>query len=33
MPMVKLIVLWLLVGAPLAWGIEQTLLKVIPLFQ
>lgn len=24
---------WLIVGLPLAWGIWQTLLKVVQLFQ
>jgi hypothetical protein len=30
---IKLIGAWLLVGIPLAWGIEQTMLNVIKLFQ
>jgi hypothetical protein len=29
----RLIVYWLLVGIPLAWGVEQALEKVAPLFQ
>jgi hypothetical protein len=28
----KTIVLWLIVGVPLAFGIEQTLEKVVTLF-
>jgi hypothetical protein len=30
---IRLIVLWLIVGLPLAWGVEQTLLNVLKLFQ
>ena len=30
---VKLIVLWLIVGVPLAFGVEQTLEKAMVLFQ
>ncbi len=29
----KLIVLWVLVGIPLAWGVEQTIGNVAKLFQ
>jgi hypothetical protein len=30
---VKLIILWLIVGLPLAFGVEQTLVKSMALFQ
>lgn len=30
---VKLILAWLLAGIPLAWGVAQTVLKALPLFQ
>ena len=29
----RLIVSWLIVGIPLCWGIEQTMLNVVKLFQ
>ena len=31
--MARLIGLWLLVALPLLWGVEQTLLNVVKLFQ
>ena len=30
---VKLLLAWLLVGVPLAWGVAQTVIKALPLFQ
>jgi hypothetical protein len=30
---VKMIVLWLVVGVPLCFGVEQTLVNVAKLFQ
>jgi len=29
----RLIVLWLIVGIPLAWGVYNTLLNALKLFQ
>ncbi|GGK18182.1 hypothetical protein GCM10008955_09500 [Deinococcus malanensis] len=31
--MIKMVLAWLLVGIPLAWGVAQTVLKALPLFQ
>lgn len=31
--LIKMILAWLLVGIPLAWGVAQTVLKALPLFQ
>jgi hypothetical protein len=31
--MAKMIVLWLIVGVPLLYGVEQTLINVAKLFQ
>ncbi len=28
----RLVVSWLIVGAPLAWGVYQTISKTLPLF-
>ena len=30
---IRLIALWLLVALPLLWGVEQTMLNVVKLFQ
>ncbi len=30
---VRLIILWLIVGVPLLWGIVETLLNAMKLFQ
>lgn len=29
----RLIILWLIVGVPLLWGVEQTLASAVKLFQ
>jgi hypothetical protein len=29
---IRLILAWLAVGLPLAWGVEQTIEKAMPLF-
>jgi hypothetical protein len=29
----RLVVLWLIVGVPLAWGVYRTLLNAMKLFQ
>ncbi|WP_156103439.1 oxalate:formate antiporter [Deinococcus sp. YIM 77859] len=31
-PVVRLLIAWIIVGVPLAWGVAQTLLKALPLF-
>lgn len=30
---VRLIISWLWVGVPLAWGVWQTIIKSLPLFE
>ena len=32
-PVARLVIAWVLVGVPLAWGVLQTFLKALPLFQ
>ena len=29
----RLILYWVIVGVPLLWGVEQTMLNVVKLFQ
>ncbi len=31
-PTLKIVLAWLLVSAPLVWGVTQTLLKALALF-
>lgn len=33
LPVARLAISWILVGVPLAWGVFQTFLKALPLFQ
>jgi hypothetical protein len=32
-PLLKLLIAWVWVGAPLAWGVSQTLIKAMGLFR
>lgn len=31
-PVARLLIAWVIVGVPLAWGVAQTFLKALPLF-
>lgn len=32
-PVVRLVIAWSVVGIPLLWGVSQTLIKALALFQ
>lgn len=32
-PVVRLIIAWTLVGVPLLWGVSQTLVRALALFE